>query len=282
MDIRLLGTGSPIPLTDRGGTSVLLSVGDERVLVDCGPLTVHRMLENGIDPATVEMLFLTHHHIDHTADFFQFIISSWSMGRESLSIYGPEGTADFLDALYDLYEEDIAYREWFGHGTDGIKDLDVVRTTADLSVTTENWSATALPVEHSIETYAYRFTDERTGETCVLSGDTRRIDELAEFAAGADILIQDCCIAPIAANPPTDGQIPDRLARPMSDEMRRKHKQNHCDPEDAGWIANEAGVDTLVLTHLLPHRDHAAMRKKARTAFDGEVRVAEDGISLTP
>ena len=281
MDVRLLGTGSPIPLTNRGGTSVLLSVGDDRVLVDCGPLTVHRMLEHGADPSAVETLFVTHHHIDHTADFFQFVVTSWSLGREALTIYGPEGTDEFMEALYSLYEEDIEYREWFGQGTQGIEDVDVVRTTGDLSVSTGRWSATALPVEHSIETYAYRFTDERTGGSCVVSGDTRRIDELADFAADADVLIQDCCIAPFDTDRPASEQVPDRLARPMPDDMRRKHKQNHCDPGDAGWLAEQAGVDTLVLTHLLPHRDHAAMRREARAAFDGEVVVAEDGMALS-
>lgn len=281
MEVDLLGTGSPVPLTNRGGTSVALSFGEERVLVDCGPLTVHRMLEQGIDPVDVETLFFTHHHIDHNADFFQFVIGSWSLGRGSLDLYGPEGTEDYLEALYDLYEEDIRYREWFGQSQAGISDIDVTRTTADLAVETENWSVTALPVVHSIETYAYRFTDERTGRTCVISGDTRRIDELSAFAADADLLIQDCCLGPLADDPTFEAHIPERLRRPVSDEMREKHKQNHCDPEDAGSIAAEAGVETLVLTHLLPNRDHEAMRRSAQSVFDGDVRVAEDGMSLS-
>lgn len=282
MDVTLLGTGSPVPTVERGGTSQVITVDEEPILVDCGPLTVHRMVENGIDPGTVETLFFTHQHVDHNADFFQFVIASWSLGRESLSIYGPEGTADYLDALYDLYDEDIAYRERFGYPADGIEDVEVVTTDSELSVSTETWSATALPVDHSIETYAYRFADQATGQTCVVSGDTRRIDELATFAEGADLLIQDCCIAPVADDATADGVLDDRFTTPLDDDHRQKHKQNHCDPGDAGWLAERAGVDTLVLTHLLPYRDHDAMGEQASAVFDGEVVVAADGLTISP
>ncbi|WP_203229056.1 MBL fold metallo-hydrolase [Halobellus captivus] len=258
-----------------------LSIGGEQILVDCGSLAVHRMLEHGVNPTEVETLFFTHHHIDHTADFFQFVISSWSLGRESLTVYGPKGTERFVNAIYDLFEDDIQYREWFGHGAKGIRDIDVVPVDSEFSMSTERWSVSALPVEHSIETYAYRFTETSTGQTCVISGDTRRIDELSEFASDADLLVQDCCLAPTSTDSTFADHIPNRLAGPISDEMRRKHKQNHCDPEDAGSIAAEAGVDRLVLTHLLPNRDHDAMRKKARTVFDGEIEVAADGMCIS-
>lgn len=282
MEVLLTGTGSPVPTADRGGSSVLVTVDDEPILVDCGSLAVHRLVENDVDPGGVETLFLTHLHVDHTADFFQFVVASWSMGRRSLRVYGPEGTADFVDALYDLYEADIEYRQWFGHPADGIEAIDVVRADADLAVETETWSATARPVEHSIETYAYRFEDRTTGQTCVVSGDTRRIEALADFADGADLLVQDACIAPASPDDLTRGYVDDRFREPISAHQRAKHEQNHCDPADAGWIAEAAGVGTLVLTHLLPNRDHAAMVREAGEAFDGRVVVAEDGMRLTP
>lgn len=282
MEITLTGTGSPIPYPGRGGTSVVLEIADEPILVDCGQLAVHRMLEARIDPTRIETLFFTHTHVDHTADFFQFVIATWSLGREALTVYGPEGTEAFVDAIPDLYADDIAYRKWFADVDEapGIEEIDVVQTTPDLDVERANWSVTALPVEHSIETYAYRFEDD-DGNVCVISGDTRKIDALAEFAADADVLIQDACIGPVDPDPPADEDLLAAWHRGMSDEMVEKHRQNHCDPTDAGEIAQEAGVDTLVLTHHLPNRDFDAMRADAEAAFDGEVVVAEDGLSLS-
>ena len=280
MDITLLATGSPVPTVERGGTSQLIEAGGEPILVDCGPRTVLRLLEAGVDLADLETLIFTHHHVDHNADLFQFVIASWSAGRRTLDVYGPTGTADFIEAMYDLYEEDIAYRQWFGHDGAGIEDIDVTRTTDALPIETDAWSATALPVEHSIETYAYRFEEHETGASCVISGDTRRLDSLADFATGADVLVCDACIAP-PLDAPTPPGVPDRFGEPISAETLERHKQNHCDAADAGEIAAAAGVDTLVLTHLLPHRDGMAMLDQAGAVFDGEVVVAEDGLELS-
>ena len=282
MDVTLLATGSPVPTADRGGTAQVVAIDDEPILVDCGPLAVHRMVENGIDPGSVETLFFTHHHVDHNADFFQFAIASWSLGRASLSIYGPEGTADYVEALHDLYEADIDYRRGFDYPAGGVDDVEVVTTDGSLSVETERWTATALPVEHSIETYAYRFSDLSTGQTCVVSGDTRRIEALATFAEGADLLVQDGGIAPVDEDATPDGILDERFTTPLSADRVAKHEGNHCDPEDAGWIADRAGVDTLVLTHLLPFRDTEATAAQASAVFDGEVVVAADGLTLTP
>lgn len=55
----------------------------------------------------------------------------------------------------------------------------------------------------------------------------------------------------------------------------------HASPRQAAEVAADAGVDTLVLTHLNPYRDPAAMRANAAEVFDGEVRVAEDGLSFS-
>ncbi len=282
MQITLLGTGSPVPSTERGGQSQLLELAGEPVLVDCGPLATYRLLECGYDPSGIETLVFTHHHIDHNADFFEFVFGSWTIGRESLTIIGPEGTQAYVDAIPELYAEDIAYRrEVVDRSTDGLLDIDVHRTTAGFSREQAGWSLTAHPVEHSIETYAYRFEEASTGATCVISSDTRRLASLAEFARGADVLIQDCGIAPVTPDPPDD-VIREGLARPMSEERLATHKQNHCDPEDAGWIAAEADVDTLVLTHLLPYRDPAATCERASEVFDGEVIFAQDGMRLQP
>ena len=44
--LRLLGTGTPTPLLDRAGASFLIECGDDRLLFDCGPGAVRRLLES--------------------------------------------------------------------------------------------------------------------------------------------------------------------------------------------------------------------------------------------
>lgn len=280
MNVRLLGTGSPIPNTTRAGTALLVTIGEERLLIDCGPSAVSRLLEESIDIAQIERLFFTHQHVDHNADFFNFVIGSWTMGREQLTIYGPAGTDRLLEALYSIYEEDLEYREQLKYPVGGIRDIEYVETTDEFAVETPRWKATALRVDHSIETYAYRFTDRKTGAAMVFSGDTSPLSELPSFAADADLLIQDACVGPVRTETPDEEVIWERLTEPQTPGRREKLRETHCTAAEAGELAADANVDHLVLTHLLPYRDTDQMRAAAVAAFAGPVTVAEDGLEF--
>lgn len=275
MDVTLLGTGSPVPTLEHAGTSLAVEVGDETHLVDCGPGATHRMIEHEVHPGDVVRLFLTHNHIDHTADFFHFVVASWSLGRDALAIYGPPGTDRLLPALREVYAEDIAYRTRF-YDEAGIEDVDWTETAEGEVETGDGWRVAALPVDHSIETHAYRF--ESADATFVFTADTTPMDGLAEFAAGADLLLADACVARETATPPERGLVWDRLTDRMGDEQAAGLRRTHCTPAEAGALAAAADVETLALTHHLPYRDMDAMVEEARSEFDGRVVAAADGM----
>jgi len=67
--LTLLGTGTPTPSLRRAGASYLVGLGDEKLLFDCGPFTVRRLLEKGVSPTEITSLFLTHLHYDHCVDY---------------------------------------------------------------------------------------------------------------------------------------------------------------------------------------------------------------------
>ncbi|UHQ98991.1 MBL fold metallo-hydrolase (plasmid) [Natrinema zhouii] len=285
MEVTLVGTGSPVPIPERGGTSIVVDLADERVLIDCGPKTVYGLMDAGIRFGEIETLFFTHHHMDHNASFFHFAFTSWTEGgRESLTIYGPDGTDRLVNALYVVYAEDIEYRQDI-YSTDGISNIETELVMDSFSRQMDGWEVAALPVKHSIETYAYRFDEHETGSSFVFSGDTRKISSLSEFAADADVLVQECNTAPVDEDRVPDED--DTFVWPQHAEGekgldRSTLTANHCDATDAGEIAQDSGVQTLVLTHIMPYRDLEAMRQDAESVFDGEVVVAEDGLTLSP
>jgi len=280
MEVTLLGTGSPIPFPDRAGTSIHVECDGERALIDCGPGAVNRLIENGKRVSGVENLFFTHQHLDHNADFFNFVISSWALGRADLTVYGPSGTESLLDAIESIYGEDIRYRERMDYPGSGIRDIEFEGVDAGFGLDTGPWTVEAHPVEHSIETFAYRFTESSTGATFVFSADTRYVESLADFASGADLLVQDACVAPRRDGPPAEGQIWEHFDGSASEQRLAELRRTHCTPEQAGEIASRAGVDELVLTHLLPYRDTGQIERAAESEFDGEVHVARDGLSV--
>lgn len=48
----------------------------------------------------------------------------------------------------------------------------------------------------------------------------------------------------------------------------------------AGEVGGKANVDTLVLTRPLPVRDLGEIYDRARTVYDVELYVAEDGLGI--
>ncbi|WP_144906015.1 MBL fold metallo-hydrolase [Halobellus captivus] len=283
MEIKVLCTGSPTPHPARGGTSIVIEADDNPILVDCGPETISNSLEYNVRLEKINHLFFTHHHIDHNSDFFYFAISTWVEGRDELKVYGPKGTEELLAAFQDIYAEDFEYRQSaLGNSLEGVTDIDYEQTTPDLSVKTDSWSAEALPVEHAIETFAYRFSEHSTGTSVVFTGDTRKLDSVAEFASGADILIHDCDDAPMIDNP--NDEVWDRYKQkyPFSEDLKSVLRTGHSNPTEAGEVAAAADVETLVLTHIRPYRDTSKMKEQAESVFDGTVIIAEDGLTITP
>lgn len=280
MRVTLLGTGSPIPFPERAGTSIHVECGDERALIDCGPGAVTRLIENDKPLGEISRLFFTHQHMDHNADFFNFVISSWSLGRADLAVYGPSGTGSLLDAIDSIYHEDIQYRKQMDYPEGGIENIEFEEIDAGFALDTDAWTVAVHPVEHSIETFAYRFTEPSTGATFVFSADTRYLESLADFAAGADLLVQDAAVAPRREEPTAEGQIWEHFDGEVTEQRLTELEQTHCTPEQAGKIASRAGVDTLVLTHLLPYRDTEQIGRAAASEFDGDVSVARDGLSI--
>jgi len=195
-------------------------------------------------------------------------------------VYGPSGTESLLDAIESIYHEDIQYRKRMDYPEGGIDDIEFEAVDAGFALDTDAWTVEAHPVEHSIETFAYRFTEPSTGADFVFSADTRYLESLIDFAAGADLLVQDASIAPRREEPSAEGQVWEHFEEMDSEQRLATLKQTHCTPEQAGKIASRAGVDTLVLTHLLPYRDTEQMERAAASEFDGDISVARDGLSI--
>ena len=130
---------------------------------------------------------------------------------------------------------------------------------------------TAILVQHApvFPALAYRF-DTPTGSV-VFSGDTGPCDNVVTLATGADVLVHEVIdldfVARRVANMPNRDALVSHLAG------------SHTAPEEAGIIADRAGVTTLVLSHLVPGDDEFSendWEERARPHFGGEVVCGVD------
>lgn len=212
MNIHAIGSGTPDAKPERCGSAFALELGEELVLVDCGPGTTCKMGRMGLDHRAVRHLFLTHHHFDHNADLPCFALVWWDQSGTPaypLTIHGPAPTEAFVDAL--LGEHGAFSDDWHArvalpasqilHKERGgllprPAPLDVIRATdieAGAVVETDSWKATALWVHHAepwLQSLIYRFdTDEGS---VLFTGDGGVCDALTEACLDVDTLVI-CC-----------------------------------------------------------------------------------------
>lgn len=279
MRATILGTANPIPTPDRAGNSIAIEADGGILLVDCGPRTVYELLKHDLSPGEIERLFFTHHHVDHNISFYHLAIVGWIAGRQEMQVFGPRGTEDFVDQLYSIWADDIAYKQSVGYPAEGIENITTQQVTDNFFHEEHGLCISSFPVEHSIETYGYRFTDSTTGETLTIASDTTSFPKLVDSVRGSDVLVLSCNIAPVG-EVDTTGYVWDRYSEPYSGEMLRKLSKYHMDPTEAGRLAADADVDTLILSHFPPYTDHDEVVASAREAFEGEVAAATDGLSI--
>ena len=100
--IHVLGAGTPTPTPTRFGSSYVVEVCGEQIMVDCGPAATHKLVKAGLWPTKIDYLFFTHHHFDHDVDYPCFLLTRWdqSIGKENrLQVFGPSPTERFTEGI---------------------------------------------------------------------------------------------------------------------------------------------------------------------------------------
>src|SRR5207245_11354288 len=106
----------------------------------------------------------------------------------------------------------------------------------------ENVKVTAALVHHPpvVPSFGYRF--DAADRSIVISGDTAPCDHLIRLAQGADVLVHEALYAPGV----------DRLVArvPNAASLRQSMLSSHSTAEDAGRVAQAAGVKLLGLSQV--------------------------------
>jgi ribonuclease Z len=83
LQITLLGTGNPRPGLERFGPSILVEAGSRKVLIDAGRGSTQRLFQIAAREtlSSLDALFLTHLHSDHTVGIPDLWLTSWVWPR---------------------------------------------------------------------------------------------------------------------------------------------------------------------------------------------------------
>ncbi|MCY4729241.1 MBL fold metallo-hydrolase [Natronomonas gomsonensis] len=248
MRVTFLGTGAAMPTGERFQTGLLLEDPDgeaDPLLVDCGSGALHGLARTDVGYADIGTVLLTHHHLDHVSDLIPLLKARWLAGETDLEIVGPEGTQALVEDLLTAHD----YMEDRFELT--------FREVEPGTFSVAGYDIEAVETIHSMYCLAYRF--ESAGATFTFSADTEACDAVSELAEGSAILAHDCSF-------PDDIDV-----------------DNHPTPSQLGESLAGRDVGRVYLTHLYPHTDghHDEMLESVRERFDGDVRMARDGLTVS-
>jgi len=265
----LLGTGSPPPNPKRRGPATLLSLGDERFLVDAGSGVGAQLVQAGVRPWDWPRVFITHHHSDHTIDLGHLLITRWITGQNApFEIWGPAGTQRQVEKLLDYLSWDIEVRRAHMHARRP-PEVRVTEIEEGKLLDTGSVRVSAFLVEHDAVKPAFGFRFDGGGRSIVVSGDTRPCENLVRSSHGVDCLIHECCEMSKTTWYPGGGW-------PTLEEKVKDLASYHTQPADVGRVARDAGAKKLVITHLMPGSVPAELAAAAGRDFAGAVAVGED------
>ncbi|MEM6616529.1 MAG: MBL fold metallo-hydrolase [Pseudomonadota bacterium] len=256
-------------------TAILLEIGDENIVVDCGLGVTRGICDQGLSLTQIDRILITHLHSDHYLEFGPFLHTAWVAGlKRVLPVHGPDGLATYWEHFLSAMEFDVSLRIE-DEGRVPLTTIPEIRTLQPgVIVETENLKITAMRNNHPpiVESFALRIESE--DRTAVLSGDTAYMGKMAEFAEGADVLVHEAMLI--------EGVDALVAKTPNGDERLRQHiLRSHTSAEDVGRIARDAGVKHLVLNHFVPDGilgfgDDEWM-EAARTHWEGPLNLARDG-----
>jgi ribonuclease Z len=305
IEIVFLGTAASAPSIQRGLSSQMVLYRDERFLVDCGEGTQRQILRSGKGFRRLQRVLLTHAHLDHilglgglistfarweAVEHLEIYGSRWALDRVEDLIFGvvirgarPPVPIDLIDVqpgvLLDSGDngpnrnragdfEVCAFPvEHRGPGSFGY----IFREKPRRAFLPEKAAALGVPAgperRDLVNGQSITLADGRVihpddvlgpprpGTSLAITGDTGRVDNLVDVVQGVDMLVCEATY----------------LLRDA--DMARRF--GHLTAHQAAWLAREAKVRTLVLTHLSQRYRVRDILDEAKGVFS-ETFVAQD------
>lgn len=279
-----IGTGTPEYSEAKANACTAIKYNGKYYIIDCGEGSYDNMLESNFDFKSIAGIFFTHHHIDHTGDFFDIYIKC-IQSNNKIKVVGPPRTQKFVDFVSDVYLDDILHRK-----ANNAKDIEKVKENiiANLTDVTEiigekqidvnGIEITTAEMTHTMYDLAYRF--EVDGKSIVVSGDTSYDEDLITLSTGADILVIDGNLY----NENTRIKVKERTyIEPFYEYGGMFEVDPHLSFKDMVDIASRANVKKLVITHYkdVPQKRIETSIAKIKESFDGEVIYSTDMMEIS-
>jgi len=235
-----------VPSLERGAPANFIKIGEAKILVDCGPGTLKQLEKANLSYKDIDMVFITHFHVDHISDLGPLIQAlNWTPGfdrKKDLLLVGPAGFQTF----YKKYIKPVC-------GTPRPDTYKIIIKETKDYLEFDGFKVQCRKTVHSSESIAYRLIEEE--KSLVISGDCDFDESLIEFSKQADVLLLECSFA------------------------NGKKMKGHLVSQECGRVAREAGAKRLILTHLYPPLTGVERLEEVKEIFPAAI-LAEDLLEI--
>ena len=296
MDVVFLGTGGSVPTARRSTACLLVRVGGERLLFDCGEGS-QRQMQRSTGLVQVDEIYVTHLHADHYLGIPGLLKTYDLNDRERpLRIFGPRGLIDLFSALRRIFGR-IGY------------EVELVELGADESVRHDGYEVRPFEVEHRMRAYGYALVeDERPGRFDPAAArrlgiapgpDFKRLQGgervdgpdgpvdpeqvMGEARAGRKLVFSGdtapCEMTRLAAH---EAQLLVHDASFADDEVERAAQTGHSTARQAAELAAAAQVDLLALVHVSSRYDVRAVLEEGLATFPRAIAPRDFDVVEVP
>lgn len=296
IDIALLGTGGMMPLPRRWLSSLLVRVGGDVILFDCGEGTQIAWRATGWSFRRLSTICISHTHSDHIAGLPGLLHTVANTGRtEPITIYGPVGLATVVEGLRVIAPE-LPYPVT-------VREL----ASGDSFPLPDGVLGTCIAGEHALPVLAYRldlarqrrFLADRARALDIPTSLWRKLQDgqavtLGGYTVGPDDVMgpprPGISVAYVTDTRPTAG-IAELIAGvtllvcegTYGDDAQAENavRNQHMTFREAATLARDAGVQQLWITHFSPGVDDPqAFISNAQEVFPGAV-IGHDGMTAS-
>jgi ribonuclease Z len=298
-EVTILGSNSAIPAHGRHPSAQWIQMGRRFFLMDCGEGTQMQCARYQKSIFKLEAIFISHLHGDHIFGLPGLLTTLGLMGRtEPLCVYGTEGLENWLKTTFELSGARFSY------------DLSIIEVFPGDQMTAvfedEEVLIQAFPLEHRIQTNGYKFTlkegrrhldGKRASEENIsyearnalkegrdvevsdgrilryeewtFPGDPSRSyaycsdtiydEKVANFVKGCDLLYHE--------------------ATYLDDMRSQAEERYHTTAFQAGQIAQNAGVGSLILGHASSRYGNVSLLEEEGQKAFGKCSFAKEGSS---
>lgn len=187
MKLHFIGSGDAFGTGGRFNTCFRVEHSSGAFLIDCGASSMVAIRKAGVDPNSIDAIFVTHLHGDHFAGLPFFLLDAqlYSKRTKRLTIAGP----------YGLEERLIQAQEVLFPGSSETKlkfEVELIEIAPGESRDVRGVAVAAYPMRHPCGAPPLGLRLSVDGKTVAYTGDTEWNDDIIPLGREADLFVVEC------------------------------------------------------------------------------------------